>query len=284
MCSSDLIDPIVNGLAREPLYVLHVGDAYKRLETQIAKGWLSEDQALRIAQTQASYSMLPQIHNTALRNQFAQLARNFLPFYFAQEQALKRAFNALKDTSIASPLFSRGMRFYQLAEHAMSDPTFMTTDESGNQFINIPLVGEFGSAAQNALSAFGVPIVSGLPITVKGSTVSLKSVLPELQTPGVSPMMAVSGNLLADFFPSLKGVVQGTIGDISFQKGVLDSLVPATWAKTALSALSPIDLQGQMNSALASALASAYYHGQVPGADSSDYDRDRKSTRLNSSH
>ena len=268
-----VIDPIVNGLAREPLYVLHVGDAYKRLETQIAKGWLSEDQALRIAQTQASYSMLPQIHNTALRNQFAQLARNFLPFYFAQEQALKRAFNALKDTSIASPLFSRGMRFYQLAEHAMSDPTFMTTDESGNQFINIPLVGEFGSAAQNALSAFGVPIVSGLPITVKGSTVSLKSVLPELQTPGVSPMMAVSGNLLADFFPSLKGVVQGTIGDISFQKGVLDSLVPATWAKTALSALSPIDLQGQMNSALASALASAYYHGQVPGADSSDYDR-----------
>ena len=268
-----VIDPIVNGLAREPLYMLHVGDAYKRLETQIAKGWISEDQALRIAQTQASYSMLPQIHNTALRNQFAQLARNFLPFYFAQEQALKRAFNTLKDTSIASPFFSRGMRFYQLAEHAMSDPTFMTTDENGNKFVNIPLVGEFGSAAQNALSAFGVPIVSGLPITVKGSTVSLKSVLPELQTPGVSPMMAVSGNLLADFFPQLKGVVQGTIGDISFQKGVLDSLVPATWAKTALSALSPIDLQNQMNSALASALASAYYHGQVPGADSSDYDR-----------
>jgi hypothetical protein len=268
-----VIDPIVNGLAREPLYVLHVGDAYKRLETQIAKGWISEDQALRIAQTQASYGMLPQIHNTALRSQFAQLANNFLPFYFAQEQALKRAFNTLKDTSIASPIFSRGMRFYQLAEHAMSDPTFMTTDENGNKFVNIPLVGEFGSATQNALSAFGVPIVSGLPISVKGSTVSLKSVLPELQTPGVSPMMAVSGNLLADFFPSLKGVVQGTVGDISFQRGVLDSLVPATWAKTALSALTPIDLQNQMNSALASALASAYYNGQVPDATSSDYDR-----------
>lgn len=268
-----VIDPIVNGLAREPLYMIHVADAYKRLETQITKGWLGEDQALRIAQTQASYAMLPQIHNTALRNQFAQLARNFLPFYFAQEQALKRAFNALKDTSIASPLFSRGMRFYQLAEHAMSDPTFMTTDENGNKFINIPLVGEFGKGVQNALGAFGVPIVTGLPITVKGSTVSLKSVLPELQTPGVSPFMAISGNLLADFFPSMKGIVQGTVGDISFQRGVLDSLVPAAWAKTALAALSPIDLQNQMNNALASALASAYYNGQVPDANSSDWDR-----------
>ena len=244
-----VIDPIVNNLAREPLYMVHVGDAFKRLESQVTKGWITEDQALRYAQTQASYAMLPQIHNTALRNQFAQLARNFLPFYFAQEQALKRAFNTLKDTSIASPLFSRGMRFYQLAEHAMSDPTFMTTDENGNKFVNIPVVGALGQGAQNALAAFGVPIIGGLPITVKGSTISLKSVLPELQTPGVSPMIAISGNLLADFFPSLKGVVQGTVGDISFQRGVLDSLVPAAWAKTALSALTPIDLQHQIGRA-----------------------------------
>lgn len=268
-----VIDPIVNGLAREPLYVLHVGDAYKRLEAQIAKGWLSEEQALRVAQTQATYSMLPQIHNTALRNQFSQLARNFLPFYFAQEQALKRAFNTLKDTSVASPLFSRGMRFYQLAEHGLSDPSFMTTDENGNQFINIPLVGEWGKAVQGALGAFGVPIVTGLPIDVKGSTISLKSVLPELQTPGVSPFAAISANLLADFFPATKGLVQGTVGDISFQRGVLDTMVPAAWAKTALAALSPIDLQNQMNNALASALASAYYNDQVPGPDASKWDR-----------
>ena len=173
---------------------------FRSLAPQVAKGFITEDQALRFAQTQASYAMLPQIHNTALRNQFAQLARNFLPFYFAQEQALKRAFNSLKDTSVASPLFSRGMRFYQLAEHAMSDPTFMSTDENGNKFVNIPLVGAFGEGVQNALSAFGVPIVAGLPITVKGSTVPLKSVLPELQTPGVSPIVAISGNLLSDFF------------------------------------------------------------------------------------
>jgi hypothetical protein len=268
-----VIDPIVNGLAREPLYMMHVGDAYGRMAHQVTKGWITEDQALRFAQTQASYAMLPQIHNTALRNQFAQIARNFMPFYFAQEQALKRAFNTLKDTSILSPVFSRGMRFYQLAEHSLSDPTFVSSDENGNKFINIPGVGEFGKAVQGALASYGVPIVSGLPITATGSLVSLKSVLPELQTPGVTPILAVSGNLIADFFPFLAPTVKGTIGDISYQRGVLDALVPAAWAKTTLAALTPIDLTGQMANATASALASAYFHNQVPGADSSDWDR-----------
>ena len=268
-----VIDPIVNGLAREPLYMMHVGDAYGRMAHQVAKGWITEDQALRFAQTQASYAMLPQIHNTALRNQFAQIARNFLPFYFAQEQALKRAFNTLKDTSVLSPLFSRGMRFYQLAEHSLSDPTFVSSDENGNKFINIPFVGEFGKAVQGGLAAYGVPIVSGLPITANGSLVSLKSVLPELQTPGVSPVLAISGNLIADFFPFLAPTVKGAIGDISYQRGVLDALVPAAWAKTTLAALTPIDLTNQMGNAMASALASAYFHNQVPGADSSDWDR-----------
>lgn len=275
-----VIDPIVNGLAREPLYLMHVADAYARMAPRIATGWLTEDQALRIAQTQGSLSMLPQIHNTALRNQFAQLARNFLPFYFAQEQALRRAFYALKDTSIASPVFSRGMRFYQLTEHALSDPTFIQEDDNGNKFMYFPGVGAFGESLLGALDSFGVPVVSGLPISAKGSLVSLKSVLPELQTPGVSPILAISANFVSDLFPATKGIVQGAVGDISFQRGIIDTLVPAAWAKTALAAASDIkkgvsfDLTGQLANATAAALTAAYYHNQIPAEDSSVADKE----------
>ena len=275
-----IIDPIVNGLAREPLYVMHVADAYARMAPRIASKMLTEDQALRIAQTQASYSMLPQIHNTALRNQFAQLARNFLPFYFAQEQALRRAFNALKDTSVASPLFSTGMRYYQIAEHGLSDPTFVQTDDNGNRFINFPVVGAFGTAMQGMLSSLGVPMVAGLPISAKGSLVSLKSVLPELQTPGVSPILAISANFLNDLFPSTEPIVKGAIGDISFQRGFWDTLIPATWLKTTLAALTPLDASNQMSNAVASALAAAYYHDQVPGPDSTEMERQQFIDRI----
>mgnify|MGYP003346117077 CR=1 FL=1 len=145
-----------------------------------------------------------QIHNTALRNQFAQLARNYLPFYFAQEQALKRAFNTLKDTSVASPLFSRGLRFYQLSEHAINNPGFVQKDDNGNSYFYFPGLGGFGQALQNTIASYNMPMVSGLPITIRGSMTSLKSVLPELTTPGVAPFVAVSGNILSDFFPSLQ--------------------------------------------------------------------------------
>ena len=274
-----VIDPIVNGLAREPLYMMHVGEAYQRLAPQVAAGRMLDDQAVRIAQTQASYSMLPQIHNTALRNQFAQLARNFLPFYFAQEQALKRAFNTLKDTSIASPLFSRGMRFFQIAEHGISDPTFVQEDENGNRYVYLPLVGEFGKSVQGALAAYGVPIVPGLPLTARGSLISLKTVLPELQMPGVSPIAAISANIVSDWFPALQPVIRPVIGEINYKRDPLDIIIPAAWLKTAISfgtSFAPgggIDLQNQMGNAMASALASAYYHNQVPGPDSSPMDQ-----------
>lgn len=268
-----VIDPIVNGLAREPLYMMHVAEAYQRLAPQVAMGRMLDDQAIRIAQTQASFSMLPQIHNTALRNQFSQIVRNFLPFYFAQEQALKRAFNTLKDTSIASPVFSRGIRFFQLAEHAISDPTFVQEDENGNRFVYFPIVGEFGKALQGALAAYGIPIVPGLPLTARGSLISLKTVLPELQMPGVSPIGAVSANLIADWFPETAPIVRTTIGEISYKRDFWDTIIPATWAKTLIEALTPIEIQGQMANALSSALATAYYYNQVPGPDSSPMDQ-----------
>ena len=269
------IDPIVNGLSREPLYLMHVAESYSRMVPRIASGQLLEDQALRIAQHQASLSMLPQIHNVALRSQFAQIARNFLPFYFAQEQALKRAFNTLKDTSIVNPAFSKGMRFYQLAEQSLNDPGFVETDENGNRYLYLPGVGAFGEAVQGALAAYGFNIQSGLPISAKGSLISLKSVLPELTMPGVSPVIAVTGNLVTDFFPATKPIIDKGIGAISVDRGIMDTLVPAAWAKTLTSVFTGggVDFNHQMSNAIASALASAYYNGQVPGPDSNEYDR-----------
>lgn len=262
------MDPIVKGLSREPLYLVHFSEAMGRYEPLISKGLMSEDQAIRHAQTQASYAMLPEIHNTALRNQFAQIARNFLPFYFAQEQALKRAFKAMKDTSVLSPVFSKTIRAYQLSEQALNNPTFMETDSSGSKFIYIPGAGAFGAAVQSALNAYGFPLESGLPITAKGSMTSLKSVFPELTTPGVSPMLAISGNVLSSWFPATKGLVQGTIGSISYQRGLVDSVLPAAWFKNLIAAtgVSGLDINNAYNNALAGALAAAEYHGQVPTA------------------
>ena len=140
---------------------------------------------------------------------------------------------------------------------------------NGNRYYYFPGAGAFGQAFQSALASYGVPIVTGLPVNARGSMVSLKSVLPEMQTPGVAPFLAVSGNILADWFPTLKPVVEGTIGKISLDRSVMDTVIPATWAKALLAQNPSTDFTNQMSNALAGALSAAYYHKQVPGPDSS---------------
>jgi len=266
----NVVDPIVNNLAREPLYMLHVADEYAYYIPRIKAGQITEDQALRYAEQRAVYAMLPQIHNVALRSQFATFARNVLPFYFAQEQALKRAYNTLKDTKVVNPLFSRGLRYYQIAEQVLNDPGFVQTDDKGGRYLTLPGIGEFGQAAQNALAAYGIPVVANLPITAVGNLTSLKTVLPEIQPPGVTPFVSIELNAMAKFLPFTRPIAKAVLGDIGYRPGLqfdstVDALIPATWAKNVFRALTLDEQDRQVSNAIAAALATAYYHEQIPG-------------------
>ena len=265
-----VVDPIINNLAREPLYTLHVADEYAYYIPRIKAGQITEDQALRYAEQRAVYAMLPQIHNVALRSQFSTFARNVLPFYFAQEQALKRAYNTLKDTKVANPAFSSGLRYYQIAEQTLNDPGFVQTDDKGGRYLTLPGVGEFGQAAQNALVLYGLPMIANLPVTAVGNLSSLKTVLPELQPPGVTPFVSISLNAMAKFLPFTRPLGKTVLGEIGYRPGFnidasADALLPATWAKNVFRALTLDEQDRQVSNAIAAALATAYYHEQIPG-------------------
>ena len=266
-----IVDPIINNLSREPMYLMHVAEEYAMFKPLILKKQMTEDQALRHAQSRAVFAMLPEIHNVALRSQFAQYARNILPFYFAQEQAYKRVYLTLKDTSVGLPVFSKGLRYFQLAEQGMNNPAFVQHDENGNRYITLPGVGALGEALQNTMSHLGWNIVANLPVTAQGNLVSLKTVLPELSAPGTTPFISIGANWIAKLFPSLGDKIQPVIGDIAYNpatpslRGSLDSLIPSNWAKNIFRGLTMDEQDSQVASAIASALAAAYYHEQIPG-------------------
>jgi hypothetical protein len=67
------------------------------LKPLVESGDLLADDARQIAQVRAVNGVLPFIHNTLERSQFSQLARNFMPFWFAQEQSYKRFGRILAD-------------------------------------------------------------------------------------------------------------------------------------------------------------------------------------------
>lgn len=262
-----VLDPVVNTISRKGIYLINAADEYKALEWHLEQGLLKEPEALMLAQQRASVKMLPMIHNVALRSEFAQLARNYMPFYFAQEQAYKRAWWAMKDTSLGVPFISSTLRTYQLAAHALTCTLPTQQDSNGNSYIQMPLFGPMGDAAKAVMDFFKVPYVHGLPLSVSGNTASLKSVTPEINAPGVSPIVSVSANWLSDIFPSWRNVIKNIEGNVAYKRGVLDSIFPTTWVKNLWHGLTDNEKDQKLAGAMYTAMASAYFNKQIPPAN-----------------
>jgi hypothetical protein len=261
-----VIDPIINNMSRQPLFFNHVKNELNSVQHAIDLGRISEEEGLRIAMTRASFSMVPQIHNTAMRTQFAVLARNYLPFYFAQEQAMRRA-GALIATNPAA------FRQYQLIQQGLNDPGFVEEDSNGQKHITLPVIGEFGSAVLNASSALGMPVIGGLPVTVTGNLESLKTVLPEFNTPGVSPFVSIAANTIGSFDPTLDRQIKKVIGGAGFSKSLFDQLMPNSVARTVYHAIDAKETESSFYNATLASLASAAYHGQIPSPDASPLEK-----------
>jgi hypothetical protein len=261
-----VIDPVVGGLSRQPLFFLHTKEAMTFYKPMVEAGKISEETALRLAMTRATHAMLPQIHNVALRTQFSVLARNFMPFYFAQEQAIKRYIKLGADNPQA-------LREYQLIEHGLNDPGFIQTDDQGNKFVTLPFVGELGAGVMNAAAALGMPVVGNLPLTIKGDTQSLKTVLPEFTAPGTSPFVNLASNTLTSFFPQLSRPVKNVIGSRGFGATAIDTLIPSAPARAWFKALNANEQDSTFHSAMLSAMAAANYHNQLPGPNASPTER-----------
>jgi hypothetical protein len=253
-----MVDPVVNFLSREPLYFNAVNKHYDALLGAVQKGIIDDRDAFRFAQYRAANEMLPMIHNTALRSQFGLMVRNFMPFYFAQEQAYKRAGKAILD----SP---QVLRRWMLIENALHDPGFVHTDSTtGSRFLVFPGIGGFGQESLGALAHLGVPVVAGIPFTATGDLQSMQTVLPEAKMPGFSPMVSMPLNWLTSADPLLAPITKGVLGDRGFKENILSSVIPNAPVRNAILAATGDTNMSSFSNAYLAALASAYYHGELP--------------------
>ena len=267
-----LVDPIINHISRDPLYTIHTANEMAPYRGLIESGHLNADDVHQLAASRAAKAMLPQIHNPAFRNQFSKWTGTIMPFYFAQEQALRRTFMAMKDTSTFSPVFSRTLRMYEIAYNAIENPAWVTDDGSGNKYLNIPAVGGFGEGVMNALAKLGFTnMMSGLPMTVSGNLASLATVFPEAQLPGMGPIVTVPANIIHDLFPSAPAIIQQLGAGKSADQSILESIIPnsmlkSLWAATQVGN----DSEKSTYNMMLSALAAAEYHGLLDNYNNAD--------------
>lgn len=194
---------------------------------RIVKFWRSQDDALRtVVETSARRAFNDSIgyiddHN--IRSQFAETIRNLVPFYFAEEQFMKRWIR----TAIYDPA---SIHKLQVIKHGLESSGLLQRDpESGEQYFVYPGSGELNSLIGHAMEKVtGRPTVMPMYVPMTGQ---LRYALPgfdNLGVPAPGPLVSVPLSMLANRFPELRDAEYTVLGERAAGKGIVDHLMPTS--------------------------------------------------------
>ena len=245
---SKLLGPIVNTLSREPTYIVDFANERKLLESKVASGEMTQMDADITAEMRAVHKTIRFVHNPADRLKIENMLHVFAPFYFAQNQMIRRIGRLAADNPGAFEQYIKGML-------ALNHQTQQITARNGFPTALIPgttLVGKGMTqlmhwALPQELNPVG-SIAIGLTGTVDPSSTfnPFAGLAPggEQNTPGESlldtlkpsfgPVAALPLKGLQDFssgrVPKLNSVVQNIEGPILasepvWMQGVPNSLI-----------------------------------------------------------
>ena len=251
-----VINPVVNFISRDQIWAHYYYQNFQDLQPMVDSGLISAEDQVRFAAQKGVGQMIPLIHNPPLRSQFAMIHRNALPFYFAQEQALKRVGRLISTNPQA-------FRDFQMINQGMNNPGFVHTDSNGTKYIVYPLLGEFGNSVARGLNALGLKQFTGIPTSVTGSTQSLLSVLPELKLSSVGPFANLAITDLSKIFPTLDPAVNALTGGYPAQSWI-NTLMPNSSVRDLYNALTMDQQESMVHNSTLSAIAAAAFNGDIP--------------------
>jgi hypothetical protein len=245
---SKVLGPIVNELVREPVFIWEYHSQMEMLRPLIERGFMTEDQAMVKAQIAASINMMKFVHNPQDKMVWEHNWRLFAPFYFAKNQALRRAFRMGGDNMAA---FSKYMKInlavteFIAANVEQAAAAFQIPGSQVVASTTASMVGAylaiFGykplSATQNNFG-FDASPSSATSIIVTGVHPGAISLLEELIHIPMGPVFTVPAKFVYqhtalnrvwvhDFLTSL-------IGDVGMRSEIWEDLMPNSFARNAI--------------------------------------------------
>jgi len=253
---SKFVTPVMDWISRQPLYNDFYMRARQNNQALLDMGLMDRSEVVRLSQMQATRDMIPAIHSPAIRSQWATMHRSLLPFYFAQEQAMRRTGRLI----LSNP---QAFRDFQIIQQGLNNPGFVHTDANGQKYIVYPGLGEAGNAIMRGLNAIGLKQFTGLPSSISGNTSSLLSVLPEIKPPGISPFLNFALTDLSKKFPWTDKAVNLANGGYPSQN-FIDTFMPSSTMRDLWNSMSMDDRESTVYNSKLSAIMAAYYHGDLP--------------------
>ena len=188
---------VIDGLSRKPLYALELNKQLDLEEPLVQAGLITQEQASNRARQNAVLSSIKYIHNPQDRMVFEQWARGLAPFWFAKNQAFRRAARFASDNPAGF------VRYVRANMAVMKQGAMGTQNADGRSSLLVPGSMLGGRYMTDLLNAFNLSPVGGVPIGLTGATSSLASVLPFSNATGSNtgtPMSAID-MLKPDFGP-----------------------------------------------------------------------------------
>ena len=217
--------------------------AVQRLRTQAADS----------AATAAIGDIVPFIDSHEFKTQFSDHYKGFIPFWYAEENFMKRWARGLADEGPAM------IRKAQLTYMGMKHAGVIRTDTQGRDYFVYPGSGLLADAIATIIPR------DKLPIELMFQTPT-ESMLPGINNrfgvPSFSPLVTVPLDIVTTWFPELQPVERSMLGDFSSSQGVINQLVPAHLRNLFNSVVGNEDSYTRYASAMTSAWAYMEAHGQ----------------------
>lgn len=170
------------------------------------------------AMEQAVDMTMPFIHSHQFRSQFADQARPFLPFQFAEENMIKRW---ARTARVAPNLVEKA----RLGYDGLKSGGVIQTDANGTDWFVYPGSGLLTEALGH-VPGFGS--VLGTGVLMKAQPNAMLPGLQEFGAPRATPLVSIPLSLVGSQFPDLKPVQDALLGQSGTNKGVLRAFFPSS--------------------------------------------------------
>lgn len=279
----EIVGRPMNWIAREPMF-LHESalaranvEPFRELFTHgLEPGTPGYEQASALADAhindivmeRALAQSIPYIHDPQVRSQFSSVTRNFMPFWFAQEQFYKRW---AKTFTYAPEAFREG----QLVLMGLRHSGMVHRDDQGNDYFFYPFANVVQNTLTNAYKKFtGHDINLPIPAALTGQIRFVSAGTERLGLPSFGPLMAMPVHAFVDRFPELQEPSQKLLGDRGVGKAYWEQITPSSISRVVHYLADSPETNSQMSSAVMQAmqLLEASGHGLPDGADSTQYE------------
>lgn len=241
---STILGPMVNMMSRDPMYVLEYHNEMEKLRPFIESSIYTKDEAEVLAQTAATINMSKMVHNPLDKTVYESNMRVLAPYYFAKNQALRRAFRMAGENPAAFEKYLKinlaVTNYISQINAGIKNGTFavpggeMTTAVAGS-FLNWFTALEGAGVSSSLTGQFGLdasPTSSAMSVIVTGNTSGWKGFFQNFWQIPYSPIVTFPAKAFYEYAthhnPHIYNFLSQMLGKDALQTSAVSELMPNT--------------------------------------------------------